>query len=169
MDPVAKAMAETAGLEYIELSFQRVLPALENNEIQTVYTSPLACIALGWHTQVKYMADLRIVAGVGATVISKSRYEELSEEHRNLLRKIMREHHQQLIATIREQNKESIDILVTEHGITRLAVSSREREIWDERAKRVQMQFVKNGFFSQALLDKTKELLIKFRAAQQND
>ena len=58
IDPITKDFVIEAGITPVTRPIQSVLPSLENDDIQTVYAPPHACIALGWHTQVEYMSDL---------------------------------------------------------------------------------------------------------------
>ena len=162
IDPIAEAFAAKSGREPVVLPIQAVLRGLEQNRIQTVYAPPLGCIALQWHPQVKYMSDLRLAAGVGATIIRKQRYEMLSDEHQRLLRKIADEYHKQLIVEIRESHKKAIDALVQGWGIEIVRVSFRERQQWLEVAKEVQDELV-GDLYSKELLEKVKSLLKECR------
>ncbi len=157
IEPIAQAFVSKSGQEPIRLPVQDVLESLEKGTIQTIYASPLGCIAFGWHTQIKYMTDLRLAAGVGATIISKKRYDKLSDKHKRLLLKITKEYHKQLIVQIRKSNEESIDVL-QQHGITVISVPHHERQQWLEVAKEVQDQFVER-LYSKELLEKVRSLL----------
>ena len=111
IDPIGKAFVAKAGGEPIKLPIQNVVDSLKTNGIKAVYTSPLACIALQWHTEINYMSDTLLAAGVGATIISKSRYDRLSDEHKHLLLEITKRYHKTLVDQIREDNRKSIDVL----------------------------------------------------------
>lgn len=167
IDLIGREFIEASGIGPVLLPINDVLPALENDSIQTVYTSPLGCIAFGWHTKVKYMStfpDFRLAAGIGATIMSRDRYEGLSDNHKALLRRITLEYHKQLIQTIRKKNEESLGILV-ENGIEVIQVTPAEQAQWKEVA-----QDVRNGFadvlFPQDLLDTVDNLLQQFKANQ---
>jgi len=111
LDPVGEKFASASGRKPVLLPIGQVLSALKKGDIQTVYASPYACLVLQWHPQVKYMSDLRLAAGVGATIINKRKYEQLSNEHKHLLCYIAKEYHEQLIVKIRERNEVSIGVL----------------------------------------------------------
>ena len=111
IDPIGKKFVSECGREAILLPIGKVKSALENNDIQTVYTSPYACLIFQWHTELNYMSDLRLAAGVGATIISKRKYDRLSSEHQRLLQKVAEQYHEELVEIIRDKNEESIGVL----------------------------------------------------------
>lgn len=156
IDPIAEAFASASGREPVLLPLQSVLLSLIRGDIQTVYAPPLACIVYQWHTQVKYMTDLRLGAGIGATVLKKSRLDTFSDEHRRLLEEISREHHEQLVIRIRKRNEESIRVL-KEQGIDVISVPHQEKLKWTKIAGRVQNQFV-GELYGKELLDKVREI-----------
>jgi len=166
IDRITQKFASESGKNPVTLPIRSVLLALKNGDIQTVYTSPYACIVLQWHTEVKYMSNLRLAAGVGATIISKKRYDKLSSKHQDLLRKIMQKYHEPLVTTIREKNDESIGVL-KEEGIEVIDVLNGEKEKWLQVAKQVQDHFAQDNFagqlYKKELLDKVRSLLAKYR------
>ncbi|MBC8236548.1 TRAP transporter substrate-binding protein DctP [bacterium] len=161
IDQITQKFASESGKTPITLPIRSVRLALKNGDIQTVYTSPYGCIALGWHPEVKYMSDLRLAAGVGATIISKKRYDKLSDKHQDLLRKIAKKYHEPLVTTIREKNNESIGILERKY-IEVIHVPHTEEEKWLQVAKQVQDHFA-GQLYKKELLDKVRSLLAKYR------
>ena len=160
IDPIAKAYVSAAEQDPVLLSIESVLPSLTENEIQTVYTSPLACIVFQWHTQINYMTDLRLAAGVGVTIIDKGRFDKLSNEHQSLLREITEKYHEQLKVVIRESNAESIRVL-QDQEIHIVSVLPKEEEKWRQTAKEVQNQFV-GQLYERELLDRVRDLISQY-------
>lgn len=160
IDPIVKKFAEISGAIIVPLPIQNVLSSLNNGDVQTVYTSPLACIAFRWHTEVKYMSDLPLAIGVGATLIKKNKYDELTDENKELLRNVMREHHQNLIEEIQRQNMEAIKELEN-LGIQVVHVPSGESEKWSQIAVQVQNQFA-GVIYREELLNRVRELLHEY-------
>ncbi|MFC1714751.1 TRAP transporter substrate-binding protein DctP [Candidatus Poribacteria bacterium] len=161
IDPIGKEFIEAScGVYPVLLPITDVRQALQNDIIQTVYTSPLGCIAFGWHTELNYMSDFpdfRLAAGIGATIMNKDRYDGLSDNHSALLRQVTLEYHKQLIKTIREKNEESIDVL-KEQGIEVIEINPTEQEQWKEVTLDIQNRFA-GELFPEELLDKIRELL----------
>lgn len=164
LDPIAEAFVSASGREPIVLPIQTVLSSLKEDHVQTVYNSPLGCIALGWHTQLKYMSDFPLAAGIGATIISKRKYDGLSGEHKRLLREITRKHHEQLIKTARRKNEESIDVLKAQ-GIEVIPIPPGERDKWRQVARQVQDQFA-GKLYGKELLDEVRSLLSEYKAGK---
>ena len=162
IDPIGKEFICQSGQEPVVLSIETALDSLRESIIDTVYISPLACIQLGWHTEVRYMADFRLSAGIGATIISQRRYDELSPEHKNILKEVTQEYHRQLIETIREENKKAIDTL-EQYGIEVIQVPTVEKKQWDKAATNVQSHFV-GDLYEKDLLDEVRKLLIECNA-----
>ena len=164
IDPIVKKFADISGAKVVKLPIQNVLSSLNNGDVQTVYTSPLACIAFRWHTEVRYMSDLPLAIGVGATLIKKKQYDKLTDENKELLRKVMREHHQKLVKEIQRQNMEAIEEL-KDGGIQVIHVPFGERERWSQIAVQVQNQFA-GIIYKKELLDKVIRLRNEYRQTQ---
>ena len=111
------------------------------------------------------LPDFRLAAGIGATIMSKDRYDRLSDDHKALLRRVTWEYHEQLIKIIREKNEESINVLTgTGTGIEAVLVTSAEQAKWKEAALDVQNKLA-GRLFPQDLLDEVRKLLTAFRSA----
>ncbi len=161
LDPVAKAFAARAGGEPILLPIQNVLGSLEAGEIQTIPASPLACIALQWHPKLGYMTDMKLSAGVGATVLNKGRFDQLSAEHQELLMRTAQKYHMSLGTQVRAENEESIKTLLG-RGIQVLTVPEREQLKWKQVAGQVHDQFA-GVLYSAELLERVRSLLEEYR------
>lgn len=160
-DPISRAFAMSSGNEPISLSIESVKRSLENGDVETVYNSPLGCIVFQWYPHVKYLTDIRLVAGLGATIISKERFSRLSSPQQNLLRKISGKYHEQLVSIIRKDNEESLEILENE-GITILSVPHQEKMKWQQIALRIQNQFI-GEYYQVELLEKIRNLKAAYR------
>lgn len=154
IDPIGKAFASASGREPILLPVHSVLPSLKNNNLQAIYAPPLGCISLQWFTQVKYMTDMPLTVGIGATIMNKNRFSKFSDKSKNLLLEITKKYHNILNPKIREKNVEAIEEM-KKRGIKIVTVPRREKQKWDRVAKRVQNQFV-GDLYPKELLDKIK-------------
>ena len=161
LDPIAQAFASAAGSEPVLLPIESVLTALRNDEIQTVYTSPLACIVYQWQTQVKYLTDLPLTVGIGAAIMDKGRFERLSKEHRDLLQRLAKKYHEQLVSRIRESNEESLRVL-QERGLKIIDVPQMEKRKWRQVLVRVQNRFI-GQLYEKDLLDQIRNLVKQYR------
>jgi TRAP-type C4-dicarboxylate transport system substrate-binding protein len=103
------------------------------------------------------MTELRLVAGVGATIMSKHRWNGLSDQHKRLLREVAKKHHEQLVLRIRERNEESIRIL-KEQGIEVIPVPHQEELKWRRVAEQLQNRFA-GQLYKKDLLDEIRKSL----------
>jgi TRAP-type C4-dicarboxylate transport system substrate-binding protein len=115
-DPIAEATFRALDISPIPLSVTDVLTSLQTNLINGVYISPLGCVALQWHTKVKYMLNLPLADSNGAVLISKKQFSRLSEEQQKILKDLSREYFSKLTQLSREDNAKSLD-LIKEAGI----------------------------------------------------
>jgi TRAP-type C4-dicarboxylate transport system substrate-binding protein len=164
-DPISRAFAMSSGNRPISLSVESVKHSLENGDVETVYNSPLGCIAFHWYPHVKYLTDLRLVAGLGATLIHRDRFSRLSSRQQNLLQKISAKYHQQLVSVIRKDNQESLQIL-KDQGITVLSVPHQEKVKWQQIALRIQNRFT-GEYYDTELLEKIRKLKAGYRKPSQ--
>ncbi|MCH7679553.1 TRAP transporter substrate-binding protein DctP [candidate division KSB1 bacterium] len=162
LDPLAKAIALAAGREPVLLPIESVLSALINGDVQTVYGPPLGCLVYQWHTQVKYMTDLRLNVGIGAAIMDKGRFERLSKEHQDLLLKIAKKYHEQLVDRIRQSNEESLRVL-KQRGLQVTSVPHIEERKWRQVFVRIQNQFV-GQLYEKDLLDQIRNLVKQYRS-----
>jgi TRAP-type C4-dicarboxylate transport system substrate-binding protein len=115
-DPIAEATFSALDINPIPLSLTDVLTSLQTNLINGVYVSPLACVALQWHTKVKYMLDFPLANSNGAVLLSKKQFMKLEVEDQEMLKKLSRIYFGKLTRLSREDNQKSLE-LIKEAGI----------------------------------------------------
>jgi TRAP-type C4-dicarboxylate transport system substrate-binding protein len=110
-DPIAEATFKAFGINPIPLSITDVMTSLQTNLINGVYVSPLACVAVQWYTKVKYMLDLPLADSNGAILLSKKKFNKLSTEEKETIKRLSLEHFGKLTNLSREDNAKSLDLL----------------------------------------------------------
>ncbi len=163
-DPVRMHFSKTMGSIGIPLSVPQVLPSLYSGQINTLIASPLACIALQWHPRLKYMTDIPLGIGVGATIITKEKFDKLSPKSQQILNETAHKYHKELIHRIREDNDKSVTAL-KKYGIQIVSVNNIDRAEWDKFAVQVQGELA-GQIYSQELLDQVNTLLDEYRASK---
>jgi len=73
----------------IPLGIGDVLAGLQSNLIDTIATSPIAAIALQWHTQVKYLTEVPMLYVYALLAIDKKSFLKLQPEDQKVVREIM--------------------------------------------------------------------------------
>src|SRR5690606_30370815 len=90
-DPSAQAAAETFKFSPIPLSLGDVLTGLQTDLINTVTTSPVAAIALQWHTQIRYITDLPLAYFYALMIIEPKAFNKVSPDDQAIIRAEMRQ------------------------------------------------------------------------------
>jgi TRAP-type C4-dicarboxylate transport system substrate-binding protein len=142
-DPVTKVTAEVAGVNGVELSVPDVLPSLQTGVIDACASSPYALISLQWYSKIKYVTNLRMAMGVGASVISQKSFDKLSDDDKQALLDVSNEYGAKLIKRIRRDNKKAVSTLV-EKGVQ--VVEPTNMSEWKAIAKGVRKKLVGSTF-----------------------
>jgi TRAP-type C4-dicarboxylate transport system substrate-binding protein len=79
-DPLVRTLFQQLGLNGVPLGVPDVLPALQTGLINACYGSPLATLALQWHSKVKYATSMVLSQSVGAVVMWKPAFDGLSPD-----------------------------------------------------------------------------------------
>lgn len=142
-DPVTKVTAEVAGVNGVELSVPDVLPSLQTGVIDACASSPYALISLQWYSKIKYVTNLRMAMGIGASVISKKSFDKLSDDDKQLLMDVSSEYGSKLVSRIRKDNKKAISTL-QDKGVQ--VVEATNMEDWTSIAIGVRKKLVGSTF-----------------------
>lgn len=111
MDPTIKKVADVIGVNGVELGVPDVLPSLQTGMIDAFTNSPYGAIALQWYTKAKYVTNLRISMGIGASVLSAKTWESLSDDERAVVEKATDETQGKLLKAIRRSNQKAVKTL----------------------------------------------------------
>jgi TRAP-type C4-dicarboxylate transport system substrate-binding protein len=88
-DPNAIKVVESFGLSPIPLSIGEVLPSLQTGVIDSVTTSPIAAIALQWHTRVQYLTNLPLSYFIAVLAIDRKAFSAIDPQDQQLVRSVM--------------------------------------------------------------------------------
>lgn len=106
-----KAVFKELGVNAIPLPVTDVLMALQTGMIDTVYSSPLAAIAVQWFTKVSYMTDVPLAYSVGAVVLRKSDFEKIPPAQRPIVEAAFSRQLTPLKDQLRKENEKAIQVL----------------------------------------------------------
>lgn len=161
-DPIGRTVFEMAGVPPIPLPLADVLTGLRTGLIDTVSNTPSGALLLQWHTHVKYLTELPIMYGYGTLILSKSSYEKIPQQDRQIVREIIKEKMSGLSQSIREFNKKSLPVL-KKQGIKFVPVTGKTREETEAFARKVRERLVEKNIFSKEIVHKIVELLDEYR------
>ena len=157
-DPIAKETFAQMGINPIPLAITDVTTALNTGMIDTVYAPPLGALALQWHSPMKYMTALPLVHSTGAVLISSKYFKRLPANLQNLLLHAFEESMASLTSRLREQNRETVQLLQKEGISVVPAPEGADLEEFFAVHKRVADELA-GKIYSRELLDRVYKIL----------
>lgn len=159
-DPISKAMMRRLGVKPRLLGVPAVYPALNTGMVDTVNTSPYACMALQWHSKLKYMSPEPWAIGVAALVVTKKIIDKVRKQnsaHADLIVKLSRAYSRALLRRIRRDNDKARKALLAGGMKLLPKTSNSDRKRYERAAKQVARSFA-GRYYSKALLKKVQGL-----------
>ena len=144
-----------------------VLAGLSTTLIDTVATSPVAAIALQWHTQVKYVTDIPLLYTYGILMLDKREFYSLPSEHQTVVREVMGRVFREIEQLNLDDNDKAL-AAIKKQGVEFLSVPEADLENWREVAATVADRLVKKGRLSRSVVDTLEKNLADYRKAHGN-
>ena len=163
-DPVVRKLFKLMGLDGVPLGVPAVQPALQSGRIQAAYGSPLAAVALQWHTRVKYMSAEPFGYGLGAMVMRTEIWELGSTEDKEAQIEVGRRRMLTSIKRIRKDNARALKAMV-KNGLTIIPVPEDVDAKLREKAEQLRVDLL-DDVFTQEELDLVLEYRAEYRANQ---
>ena len=161
-DKIALEFYKNAEIATVPREVTQVLSSLYSGQLNTLTASPYVTVALQWHDKFKYMTNLPVNVGVGATVITKEKFDQLSPDQQKVLREVADTYQGELIRNIRKDNERALEALQKKAGIQVVEFEDDAREAWDAIAAETHKALV-GEIYSQEFLDKINALLQEYR------
>jgi len=134
-DPVAESAFKAIGITPIPLSLTDVYTSLQTGLINAFYTSPLAGISLQWFTKAKYILDVPLANSAGSVLISKSMWDKLPENLREILLRNGKYYMRKLTELSRKDNEKSLSIM-QQKGLKLIKPDSKVLKEYEEIGER---------------------------------
>jgi TRAP-type C4-dicarboxylate transport system substrate-binding protein len=161
-DKIGLEFYKNAGVATVPGEVTQVMASLYSGRINAVAVSPYITVALQWYDKFKYMTNLPVSVGVGATVMTKEKFDLLSPDQQKVLREITKAYQSKLIQSIRKDNDRSLEALQKKAGIEVVEFEEDSQKAWDTIAVETHNALV-GEIYSQAFLDKINALLQEYR------
>ena len=161
-DKIGLEFYKNAGIATVPSEVTQVMASLYSGRINAVAVSPYITVALQWYDKFKYMTNLPVSVGVGATVMTKEKFDQLSPDQQKVLREITKAYQSKLIQSIRKDNDRSLEALQKKAGIEVVEFEEDSQKAWDVIAVETHNALV-GEIYSQAFLDKINTLLQEYR------
>ena len=166
-DKIALEFYKRAKIATVPREVTQVLSSLYSGQLNALTASPYVTVALQWHDKFKYMTNLPVSVGVGATVITKEKFDRLTPDQQKVLRDTGDKYQSKLIEEIRKDNDRAIEALTKKAGIKVVEFEDDAREVWEAIAVETHKALV-GEIYSQEFLDKINALLKEYRAKKQS-
>jgi TRAP-type C4-dicarboxylate transport system substrate-binding protein len=166
-DAIAYAAYEALGVSPVALPLTDVLTGLQTGLVSTVAASPLAAVALQWHTRIKYVADVPMSYVMGILAINKKAFDRVSPDDQAIVRQVLLPMFDELTMRNRADNAAARAALI-EQGIEFLRPTDDTISEWRDISRRVFEQKGKEGAFNLHLARKVVSLIEEFRR-KEND
>jgi len=138
----------------IPLPIRDVLMGLQTNMIDIVAGSPVAALALQWHTKVKYVTDIPLSYIFGILALDKKAFNKIPEEDQKIVRSVMGRIIKEVDQQNRQDNLKAKDAMIKQ-GIQFLKPTKQAAEELRKTIVIANERLVKDGNLS---ADKVKEL-----------
>ena len=148
-------------LNPIPLPFGDVLAGLQTHLIDTIASSPIAAIALQWHTQVKYLTDMPAIYGWATLVISKKALKKLKKNDRAIVYTIMEQAFKEIDIENQADNKAALAALKSQ-GINFVIPTEEQVNEWKSIAFKGNKNLVENGYNSKKMFNLVKKHIADF-------
>lgn len=164
-DPLGQAFFDASGITPVPLSIIDVYTSLSTGLIDTVYTTPLAAIALQWFTKTPYVSEATLTNAIGALLVSRHFFDSLPPDLQKLLRETGNAAGEQLIQASRADNRASIDELKRQ-GLTFLppGPGMQPDDLVALRDKAA-IPLMESNYLPRAMVDEARSLLAQYRSS----
>ena len=162
-DQQSTDLLKELGITPIPLGLGDVLTGLQTGLIDTVAASPVAAIAMQWHTQIKYVTTVPLMYLVGTIALNKKDFARLSQADQATVRRVFGQTFEEIDKQNRQDNTEAMQALAKQ-GITLLTPTGADRTSWQDLAPHARSKVIAIGTYSKAMVSKLQNLLDDYRA-----
>ncbi len=122
------------GFQPVSLTIADMVTGLQTGMIEALPTTPLAALSLQWFRHTPYMQDLGLAPLIGANVISKRAWGQLSPEDQGKIKAAAARTEKRLMEEIPDQDRRAVDAM-TERGMSVTPVTPAQEKEWRETAE----------------------------------
>jgi TRAP-type C4-dicarboxylate transport system substrate-binding protein len=107
-DKVASDTFKVFGVSPRPLDILTVVQQLKSGGVDTVYNSPAGAVALGWTGDLGYVSGRNLAYASGGFVLTKKAWAEIPEAQRAVVKKVVTEYGEKIIAQARKDNEAAL-------------------------------------------------------------
>lgn len=158
----ARNTIKSFALKPIPLPFGDVLAGLQTHLIDTIVSSPIASIALQWHTQVKYLTDMPVLYSWATLVISKKAMKKLKKKDSAIVHAVMSQAFKEIDKENQADNKAALAALKSQ-GISFIKPTKEQYAEWKNIALKGNKELVETGYNSQGMYNLAKKHIADYQ------
>ncbi len=161
-DMISRTVFEQAGVTPIPLPISDVLTGLQTGLIDTVGTSPIAAIALQWHTRLKYLTDTPLSYVYALLAIDRKAFKKISPGDQKIVREVMGKTFREIDKQNRRGNDKARQALQNQ-GIVFISPSPEALTHWKDIAAKTRGYLKKKGVYTSNILNAVMNHLHTYR------
>jgi TRAP-type C4-dicarboxylate transport system substrate-binding protein len=165
-DELGMAFFHASGISPVPLSITDVYTSLSTGLIDTVYSTPLAAIAMQWFNKTDYMSEVPMTNAMGAMLVSQRFYQRLPADLGKLLTDTGMKTGRRLVERTRADNAKST-VTLREHGLKTMLGPDEvtEAELFEVR-DRAAAELIRTDYIPEDVFTQTTRLLEVYRRTQ---
>lgn len=158
----ARNTVKAFALKPIPLPFGDVLAGLQTHLINTIVSSPIASIALQWHTQVKYLTDMPVLYSWATLVVSKKAMDKLNKKDQATVHTVMSQAFKEIDEENQADNKAALAALKNQ-GINFIKPTNEQFTEWKNIAQKGNKELIESGYSSQSMYKLVKKHIADYQ------
>ena len=157
-DKISQSVFETASVSPIPLPISDVMTGLQTGLIDTIATSPIAAIALQWHTRIQYLTDTPLSYFFAMLTVSKKAFNKVSPADQVVVKEVMSKAFEEINKQNRIDNLKAREAL-HKQGIEFVEMPNDILDKWKQTAKTARTQLENEKLYSVDLLNRMENIL----------
>jgi TRAP-type C4-dicarboxylate transport system substrate-binding protein len=153
---------KSLGYQPVALEVSDILPALQTGMINMVPSTPFWALTLQFYNHAPYMLELDWAPLVGALIVTRKAWDEMSPAGRQALRSAAAEAETELRALSRREHQESVEAM-KKRGLKVQALTPEAEAQW-RRAVEQMYPYVRGNMVPAEFFDRVQGLLREYRA-----
>ncbi len=153
---------EAWGIKPIPLPVPDVYMGLQAGIIDTIYTTPLACVALQWFTNINYIIDINMRYEPGAIIGTRRYWESLSPREKEITLEANKKHLDAVLESVRRDQDKAYQEMI-HHGKKVIHFSKADMEAIQKASRKFWFELA-DKLYPRSLLEKILRHLEEYRS-----
>lgn len=163
-EPISLEFLKALNVTPIFIPLPEVLPALQTGMVNAVAANALGCVALQWHTQIRYVEKMDVVYGPVVAVTTKRMWDKTPDGIKEIIKKVIRKHEFRISKAVRRDDDIAL-VGMYKRGIKIVRFSEKELKPFKELTRPVWDTLV-DQYYPRWLLDKIIKELESYRSGK---